>query len=128
MPRRRLALAALVSTLAALAAPAFTSCTTTEGERCNPSLSHDECASNLTCTTPTNCGYAVCCPTEAPERAAGCAPCATDGGDLDAAFEADGGPLDANPTVDAASDASPADAGSDVSSADASPADAAEDG
>lgn len=101
MPRRRLALAALVSTLAAIAASAFASCTTSEGERCNPSLSHDECASNLTCTVPAGCGYAVCCPKEAPDRAAACAPCAIDGGEEGSA-SAEGGPD--------ASDATPADA------------------
>ena len=26
-----------------------------EGERCNPSLSHDECGSNLSCQQPVDC-------------------------------------------------------------------------
>jgi hypothetical protein len=45
-----------------LASVALPSCTMTEGERCNISLSHDECASDLACTVPTGCTYAVCCP------------------------------------------------------------------
>ncbi len=34
-----------------------------EGERCNPSLSHDECGAGLACTNPTNCPEYYCCPT-----------------------------------------------------------------
>ena len=34
-----------------------------EGERCNPSLSHDECGSGLACTQPAYCPENYCCPT-----------------------------------------------------------------
>jgi hypothetical protein len=34
-----------------------------EGDRCNPSLSHDECGSGLVCTQPTDCPENYCCPT-----------------------------------------------------------------
>jgi hypothetical protein len=34
-----------------------------EGDRCNPSLSHNECGSGLTCTQPTDCPENYCCPT-----------------------------------------------------------------
>jgi hypothetical protein len=34
-----------------------------EGERCNPSLSHDECGPGLACTVPADCPEAYCCPT-----------------------------------------------------------------
>jgi hypothetical protein len=34
-----------------------------EGERCNPSLTHDECGAGLACTNPTNCPEYYCCPT-----------------------------------------------------------------
>jgi hypothetical protein len=33
-----------------------------EGERCNPSLSHDECNDGLTCQVTTSCGESYCCP------------------------------------------------------------------
>ncbi|AKV02135.1 hypothetical protein AKJ09_08798 [Labilithrix luteola] len=41
---------------------ALLACSTSEGERCNISLSHDECGSGLSCAMPDNCHYAVCCP------------------------------------------------------------------
>lgn len=34
-----------------------------EGERCNPSLSHDECGSGLSCQQPQDCPENYCCPT-----------------------------------------------------------------
>ena len=33
-----------------------------EGERCNPSLSHDECGAGLSCTQPLDCPESYCCP------------------------------------------------------------------
>jgi hypothetical protein len=33
-----------------------------EGDRCNPSLSHDECGSGLQCTQPALCPENYCCP------------------------------------------------------------------
>ncbi len=85
MSRTRHAPFVLAASILAVIAVLFGACTTSEGERCNPSLSHDECASNLACTVPTNCGYALCCPKDAPERAPACAPCAGDAGPTDAA-------------------------------------------
>lgn len=43
---------------------ALLACSTSEGERCNISLSHDECGSGLSCVMPDNCHYAVCCPAD----------------------------------------------------------------
>lgn len=34
-----------------------------EGDRCNASLSHDECGSGLQCTQPDLCPETYCCPT-----------------------------------------------------------------
>lgn len=34
-----------------------------EGERCNPSLTHDECGSGFACTQPVDCPETYCCPT-----------------------------------------------------------------
>jgi hypothetical protein len=34
-----------------------------EGDRCNPSLSHDECGNGLACRQPTDCPENYCCPT-----------------------------------------------------------------
>ncbi len=33
-----------------------------EGERCNPSLSHDECNDGLSCRQPATCVESYCCP------------------------------------------------------------------
>ncbi|HEY8087619.1 MAG TPA: hypothetical protein VIF09_07240 [Polyangiaceae bacterium] len=67
-----------------------------EGERCNPSLSHDECGSGLSCQQPPDCPETYCCPTSgsssAPNCQKGCAGgqasiCAA-GGDADCPTEA----------------------------------------
>jgi hypothetical protein len=77
---------------AALLAVAITGCDTSqEGDRCNPSLSHDECNSGLSCAVPPNCslatephspyanGEAYCCPTNGtstnPNCNGSCNPC-----------------------------------------------------
>jgi hypothetical protein len=47
-----------------------------EGDRCNPSLSHNECGGSLVCTQPTDCPENYCCPTSGssnPLCQAGCA-------------------------------------------------------
>jgi len=79
-----------------------------EGERCNPSLGHDECGSGLACTIPTDCPEAYCCPTSGqssnPFCQAGCsggqasacaaggdADCPTEGGDDGGASTGDDG-------------------------------------
>ncbi len=65
--------------------------TSQEGDRCNPSLSHDECNSGLVCGIPTNCdptqplhspyanGEAYCCPANGisndPNCNGSCNPC-----------------------------------------------------
>ena len=36
-----------------------------EGDRCNPSLSHDECNDGLSCQTPSTCVENYCCPSNA---------------------------------------------------------------
>ena len=73
-----------------------------EGERCNPSLSHDECGAGLACTQPVDCPENYCCPTSGNSSQPNCQPgcnggqasiCAA-GGDADCpteAGEADGG-------------------------------------
>lgn len=77
-----------------------------EGERCNPSLSHNECAGDpaIQCTVPTNCVVAYCCGPKSTSP--NCQACAagdggTDEGGADAATDS---------AVDDASDAAPADA------------------
>jgi hypothetical protein len=77
-----------LSTLAILAfftAVGFGCGTPNEGDRCNPSLSHDECGgSNLVCAIPANCnpantphspyanGEAYCCPANGTSTNANC--------------------------------------------------------
>lgn len=76
MPHERFRTAWRLGALAVLAGiPLLFACTTTEGERCNASLSHDECGAGLTCTVPANCGYAVCCRSGVSTTPA-CAACA----------------------------------------------------
>ena len=79
--------------LAAVALILATGCDTSqEGDRCNPSLSHNECNAGLTCGIPTNCNTATephspyandeayCCPTDGtstnPNCDGTCNPCA----------------------------------------------------
>jgi hypothetical protein len=47
-----------------------------EGDRCNPSLSFDECdnAPTVACAPPTNCLEAYCCSPTSKEQ--NCQPCA----------------------------------------------------
>jgi hypothetical protein len=45
-----------------------------EGDRCNPSLSHDECGSNLSCQQPENCPENYCCPISGASTNAFCQP------------------------------------------------------
>lgn len=78
-----------------------------EGERCNPSLSHNECHNGLTCRQPSTCAESYCCPAD-PTRStnpycngAGCP--AVDAGTVDAS-------TDDGSTTDVASEAA-ADAG-----------------
>ena len=59
----------------ALAGIGYLACSTSEGERCLPEPSSDECAVGLSCVVPTNCVAAVCCPTDAPSSDPRCAPC-----------------------------------------------------
>ena len=69
-----------------------------EGERCNPSLSHDECGAGLACTQPTDCPESYCCPASGTSRNELCQPgcaggqasaCAA-GGDADCPSETGG--------------------------------------
>ncbi len=47
-----------------------------EGDRCNPSLSHDDCNDGLVCTQPVDCPENYCCPSSGnstnPNCQAGC--------------------------------------------------------
>jgi hypothetical protein len=52
-----------------------------EGDRCNPSLSHDECGNGLACTQPANCPENYCCPTSGPISSQSCQP-GCQGGDI----------------------------------------------
>jgi hypothetical protein len=44
-----------------------------EGDRCNPDRSSDECNSGLTCMTPATCVISVCCPDKGPYTDPQCA-------------------------------------------------------
>lgn len=53
-------------------------CKPLEGERCNPLLFSDECTDGLTCTYPTHCAVAYCCPLAdqvTPDNHANCQRC-----------------------------------------------------
>lgn len=58
-----------------------------EGQRCNPSLSFDECdnAPTVQCAVPTNCLEAYCC--SATSTAANCQACAAPSGGDDASTD-----------------------------------------
>jgi hypothetical protein len=89
----------------AVTAVALPSCTMSEGERCNISLSHDECASGLTCTMPENCAYAVCCPNDGrPSSSSACNACAApdDGEDAGTTDDAAASDADSSAAADAA--------------------------
>ena len=45
-----------------------------EGERCNPSLSHDECGAGLSCQEPVDCPESYCCPTSGQSSNPNCQP------------------------------------------------------
>jgi hypothetical protein len=45
-----------------------------EGDRCNPDLSHDECSSGLVCSQPDFCPENYCCPTKGPFSSPYCEP------------------------------------------------------
>jgi hypothetical protein len=85
-----------------------------EGERCNPSLSHDECGGGLSCQQPKDCPESYCCPTSSTSSNAFCqtgcnggqASICAAGGDADCPSE---GGDDASD--DAPVEASPSDAG-----------------
>jgi hypothetical protein len=79
-----------------------------EGERCNPSLTHDECSAGLSCLQPVDCPESYCCPTTRVSRdpfcQAGCnggrgSICAA-GGDADCPAEASGDSVDGGAGVD----------------------------
>jgi hypothetical protein len=62
---------ATLATAVVLLAPSYACNEGAEGDRCNPSLSHDECGAGLSCQTPSDpktgatCGESYCCPTPA---------------------------------------------------------------
>jgi hypothetical protein len=43
-----------------------------EGDRCNPLLSHNECGDGLACMQPTDCPESYCCPTSGTSSNAFC--------------------------------------------------------
>jgi hypothetical protein len=45
-----------------------------EGDRCNPSLSHDECGAGLSCQQPVDCAENYCCPTSGSSSNPYCQP------------------------------------------------------
>ncbi len=45
-----------------------------EGERCNPSLSHDECGAGLSCQQPVDCPETYCCPASGQSDNPNCQP------------------------------------------------------
>src|SRR5215472_6646940 len=56
--------APLVLAIGGVLAIAGAGCDTgNEGDRCNPSLTHDECGAGLMCTSRPDCPEAYCCPT-----------------------------------------------------------------
>jgi hypothetical protein len=55
----------LASLVAAFAVVLFACNQGSQGDRCNPNLSHDECNSGLSCVSPPLCPEAYCCPTDA---------------------------------------------------------------
>jgi hypothetical protein len=85
-----------------------------EGERCNPSLSHNECGAGLSCQQPKDCPENYCCPTSGTSGNAYCqtgcnggqASICAAGGDADCPSE--GGDDASEDTVgEAAADAGP---------------------
>src|SRR5580704_12059354 len=89
-----------------------------EGDRCNPSLSHQECNAGLSCQQPVDCPENYCCPINGTSNNPNCQPGCNGG--LASICAAD-------PTYDACvTDAEAVtDAGPDVMSADTGVADSA---
>jgi len=52
-----------------------------EGDRCNPDLSHDECNAGLSCQQPPSCPENYCCPTTGGSSNPFCQP-GCNGGDI----------------------------------------------
>ncbi len=110
-----------------------------EGDRCNPDLSHNDCSGALTCQQPATCVENYCCPTPASAstnpfcNGSACPPADAASGDAattdaSVAPDADGASpsVDASGSetgVDAASEAGDANSGVDASDANSSVAD-----
>jgi hypothetical protein len=91
------------ATLVVLATTLLLACSVSEGDRCNPLRSSDECGgTTLTCTTIPICGsISICCPTAGPATNPNCGanpPCA----DIDASTDAAGDDAPADAPTDAA--------------------------
>ncbi len=110
-----------------------------EGDRCNPDLSHNDCNGALTCQQPATCVENYCCPTPASASSNpfcnGSACPAVDAGSGDAATSDASAGLDADAaglSADASGTEANADAGTEAndgqSGADASDASSAADG
>ncbi len=94
---------ALLCALAVGMAAIATGCDTGhEGERCNPSLSHDECGSGLSCQQPTDCPESYCCPTDGTSSNPYCQPGCAGGQE---SICAAGGDADCPPAASDAGDA-----------------------
>ncbi len=73
LPKRLVSLGLAAGCLTAL----FVACAgsgVTEGDRCNPALSHNECDDGLSCVTPTDCAESYCCPTSGTSSQPNCNP------------------------------------------------------
>jgi hypothetical protein len=98
----------LVTLTAVALLSAHCNASTLEGDRCNPALSHNECAGDPTiqCVTPPNCVDSFCCgPSSTSPNCQAC-PVTTDGGDDGGGGTGDDGGGETGPEG-AAGDAAP---------------------
>ena len=110
-----------------------------EGDRCNPDLSHNECGSGLSCTQPALCPETYCCATDGTSTnpycqtgcsggaASMCNAGADDAGACAFACKSDPSDLSSSAASACSDDAGVVDAGTDATDA-SSPQDAAEGG
>jgi hypothetical protein len=106
---RTIALASVVGALVAVSGGCEHP--TREGQRCNPLVAHDECASGLSCR-PFDCQFAYCCPPAGMSNLQHCNPAAPgcpDQTDMDSGMPDEAGDEGAETgPMDAAADAADA--------------------